>query len=481
LQATVAALQTEVAAGKQTPTSVAVALTLAPTRTASRPSPTQPLEASATLPPTVGASSPTEIIASDAGFPVSVESEHPYDGNFDDTWLISSPDPTAGATRIHISRIELEKNVDWLIIMDAKDAEMQRLTGSHLGGLWSEPVPGNLVKLRLVSDGSVQSWGFSVDRAMSVPHITLAYSPHPYPANARLKWEFNNTDPGAQGTRLHFSRIDLEENVDWLLITDLAENTYQWITGHHPDGLWTLGVPGNGIKVKLVTDSTVGDWGFNLDRLESAPPEAAQQRPERKESLAESSHPFELRSWTLVNTNPNAAFTKVHFARLHTAGGGLVLLDGNGNDVQAFWHKENTEDLWSDDVPGRVVKIEMREDSGGNGWGFRIDQLVDGDSKASLAESAHPFVLKPEAWTLINPNASATFTKVHFARLHTAGGGVVLLDGNNNEVQAFWHKENVENVWSDDIPGRVVKIEIREDSGSNGWGFRIDEIVDGEP
>jgi hypothetical protein len=64
-----------------------------------------------------------------------------------------------------------------------------------------------------------------------------------------------------------------------------------------------------------------------------------------------------------VNPNPAAAFTKVHFARLELGGNdSLVLYDGNGNRVQTFGENTRLADFWSDDVPGRVVKVELRAD-----------------------------------------------------------------------------------------------------------------------
>jgi hypothetical protein len=310
-----------------------------------------------------------------------VESAHPVANNFDDLWLISNPDPTAGATRIRPARLSLEKEVDWLIVMDAQDNEFQRLTGEYPNELWTVPVPGNLVKLRLVTDGSVRSWGFIADAIESVPYTTLAYSPHPYPNNATLEWRFNNLDPNAKGTRVRFSRVELEPNADWLVIMDLEETPYQWITGDHPNGLWTIGVPGNGVIIRLLTDSSVQKWGFNLEKLESAPPERPQPRPEVEVPLAESEHPYKPDTrleFKLVNPNPAAAFTKVHFVRLELdAKDSLVLYDGNGNRVQTFGENTRLADFWSDDVPGRVVKVELNADSYSDvAWGFRIDDIA---------------------------------------------------------------------------------------------------------
>ncbi len=418
-----------------------------------------------------------------------VESAHPVANNFDDLWLISNPDPTAGATRIRLARLSLEKEVDWLIVMDAQDNEFQRLTGEYPNELWTVPVPGNLVKLRLVTDGSVQSWGFIADAVDSVPYTTLAYSPHPYPNSARLEWRLNNLDANAKGTRVRFSRIELEPNVDWLVIMDLEENPYQWITGEHPNGLWTIGVPGNGVIVRLVTDGSVQKWGFNLEKLESAPPERPQPRPEVELPLAESEHPYKPNTrleFKLVNPNPAAAFTKVHFARLELANDdSLVLYDGDGNRIQTFEQNTRLVDFWSDDVPGRIVKVQLNSPRGWYGdvaWGFRIDRLADGEPKPALAESPHPYHLDThETWTLVNPNPAAAFTKVHFARLELANDdSLVLYDGNGNRIQTFDQNTRLVDFWSDDVPGRIVKVQLNSPRGWYGdvaWGFRIDDIA----
>jgi hypothetical protein len=413
-----------------------------------------------------------------------VESAHPVANNFDDLWLISNPDPTAGATRIRLAKLSLEKEVDWLIVLDAQDNEFQRLTGEYPNELWTVPVPGNLVKLRLVTDGSVRSWGFIADAVDSVPYTTLAYSPHPYPNNATLEWRFNNLDPNAKGTRVRFSRVELEPNVDWLVIMDLEENPYQWITGEHPNGLWTIGVPGNGVIIRLLTDSSVQKWGFNLEKLESAPPERPQPRPEVEVPLAESEHPYKPDTrleFKLVNPNPAAAFTKVHFVRLELdAKDSLVLYDGNGNRVQTFGENTRLANFWSDDVPGRIVKVELNADPWYEGWGLRIDRLADGEPKPALAESAHPYHPNTQqTWTLVNPNPAAAFTKVHFARLELGGGdSLVLYDGNGNRVQTFDENTRLADFWSDDVPGRIVKVELNADGYyGEGWGFRIDDIA----
>ncbi len=443
---------------------------LNPTSTA--PAPTQ------TLPPSAPqqADTPPDLIST-SSLASTVDSAHPYEASTDKTWLIPAADSEAGAVRLHFSRIDVEKDVDWVIIMDVSDNEMQRFTGTYPDGVWTDPVPGSFVKVRLLTDKSVQMSGFSADEVGAVRFTTLSYSPHPYLPQSQQKWLFSNSDPNASGTRIHFSRVDLEDGVDWLVVSGVDGTPYQWITGHHPEGMWTLAVSGGVINVQLVSDATVGDWGFNADQLETAPPDAAQPRPQPDKALAESPHPYTNKTDTTVLTNPDpsAAFSKVHISRLDFYYGQLVLLDGNDNPVQQInGHKR---DFWSDDIPGRVVKVRI-EGSDYNDWGFRVDQLASGSTKKSLAESKHPYTNETQNWTLVNSDPSAAFSKVHISRLDFYYGQLVLLDGNDNPVQQInGHKRDF---WSDDIPGRVVKVRI-EGSDYNDWGFRIDQLADGGP
>ncbi len=164
LQATVIALQTQAAIRLDNPTSTPIVPTTSPptseaTQQAEVPTlipvPTLALTTTpAPAPPGGAATTPrtvatvttiARVSASATIFPggsslENTESSHPYASKFDDTWLLSNPDGQAGATRVQFSRIELEQDVDWLIIMDGKDAEMQRITGSFPEGLQTELV-----------------------------------------------------------------------------------------------------------------------------------------------------------------------------------------------------------------------------------------------------------------------------------------------------------------------------------------------------
>ncbi|MFQ5611372.1 MAG: NBR1-Ig-like domain-containing protein [Anaerolineae bacterium] len=102
-----------------------------------------------------------------------VESPHPYQNNMDQTWIVNNPDANAQSTRVHFSQIEVETNFDYIILKDETGQEYQRITGSYPSGLWSDPIPGNVVQVQLDTDFIVTGWGFCLDQVESVNLIYL--------------------------------------------------------------------------------------------------------------------------------------------------------------------------------------------------------------------------------------------------------------------------------------------------------------------
>jgi hypothetical protein len=104
------------------------------------------------------------------------ESPHPYENNMDQIWVVDNPDTSAQATRVHFSRVELERNYDYIILKDGTGYEYQRITGTYSEGLWSNAVPGRTVMVHLKTDHSITKWGFCLNRVE-----TTALPPTPTP------------------------------------------------------------------------------------------------------------------------------------------------------------------------------------------------------------------------------------------------------------------------------------------------------------
>lgn len=108
---------------------------------------------------------------------------------------------------------------------------------------------------------------------------TTLQSSHPYSNNYENTWTINY--PGADGIRVHFSRIDLEKNYDYIFIggddlyvdmDDLNNAIFEdyytgsW-TGSDPYS-WSYWVYGDTLNIKMITDESNTDWGWQADKYE---------------------------------------------------------------------------------------------------------------------------------------------------------------------------------------------------------------------
>lgn len=92
-----------------------------------------------------------------------------------------------------------------------------------------------------------------------------------------------------------------------------------------------------------------------------------------------SEHPYaanEDRIWTINMSN----FTSIalHFSKIEIEYpyDSLDLLDADGKVLQSL--TLDTEDFWTDSVPGGIVKLRLRSDGYGSHWGFQIDRVLNG-------------------------------------------------------------------------------------------------------
>ena len=420
-----------------------------------------------------------------------VESDHPYANSEDEVWVIEN-NSGLNASRIHFSRLNLEDGVDKIELFDEDDTLIQVISSSAPDGVWSEIVPGSLVKIRLTTDGADVEWGFAIDQMEPTAYATIAYSSHPYAANAQEYTTLINDAPNPSGSRVHFSRIELEHQVDYLVIMDADNNAYQWITGKYPEGFTSKSVPGPVIKILLLSDRSGQDWGYNIERVESGTPETPEPPPSFPTILAQSEHPYplhETREWTIVNPDVEAGSSKIHFSRIDIDGWDtLQLLDADETLIQAFGSGTHLTNTWSDFVPGRIIKVRLISNVAPNGtqgsdWGFLIDSIKNSVAKPGLAQSNHPYpATETKEWTLVNPDVEAVSSKIHFSRIDIDGWDFIqIIDAEGTIIQRFGSDTHLRDVWSDYLPGRIVKVRLVSNIAGNGaygsdWGFRVDDI-----
>lgn len=81
--------------------------------------------------------------------------------------------------------------------------------------------------------------------------------------------------PGASALRLHFAYVDTETDrgcwagtCDNVYLTDRAGRLYQILGGDRPGGITSVTIPGDYVRIRLVSDRSVNGAGYLVDRLE---------------------------------------------------------------------------------------------------------------------------------------------------------------------------------------------------------------------
>jgi len=107
------------------------------------------------------------------------------------------------------------------------------------------------------------------------PINTQAYaisSPHPYTNNYDNTWTI--TDTNATAMRVYFSAFNTETAYDFVRIYDLNDVLRYSYTGNL-GAFWSGWVPGNTIKVRLQTDSSITSNGFDITQYQRQAPTAS--------------------------------------------------------------------------------------------------------------------------------------------------------------------------------------------------------------
>lgn len=101
-------------------------------------------------------------VAGSSIVPTTVESAHPYSGNWDETWTIDGG-PATSRIRLHFSRLETEPAFDWVLILDEQDNVVESYTADYTD-LWTPWIDGRVAKIELTSDSATEAFGFICDK-----------------------------------------------------------------------------------------------------------------------------------------------------------------------------------------------------------------------------------------------------------------------------------------------------------------------------
>ena len=90
-----------------------------------------------------------------------MESPHEYEINCSDIWVYTDENAEDSLEVVFDERTEVEDGFDFIYIYSADGTQIGKYTGTQLSGATVE-VPGNTVKIKLVSDEAGNAWGFKV-------------------------------------------------------------------------------------------------------------------------------------------------------------------------------------------------------------------------------------------------------------------------------------------------------------------------------
>ena len=99
--------------------------------------------------------------------------------------------------------------------------------------------------------------------------ITVVHSissPHPYSERYDNTWIISY--PGAKRIKVHFSKLDTEEDFDFVYLYDKNDNKIATYSGNLGT-FWSAEVPGDIVKVRFKSDDDGNYYGFDIDKYEA--------------------------------------------------------------------------------------------------------------------------------------------------------------------------------------------------------------------
>lgn len=141
--------------------------------------------------------------------------------------------------------------------------------------LMSSSVYGKAYAKKTISKGRVDAYNFLTGVVATRPYEpgpsdwqsqTETYETiHPYANEANSSKLF--TVSGARFIRAVFSKVDMEDNYDFIVVKDAQGNVIEKITGMSTD-FTTDYIEGESIELNLNTDSSVNKWGYKLKEIQ---------------------------------------------------------------------------------------------------------------------------------------------------------------------------------------------------------------------
>lgn len=237
--------------------------------------------------------------------------------------------------------------------------------------------------------------------------VRVVESAHPYTNRANNTWSVNGS-AGAREMRVVFERFELENNYDFLVLTNAAGDNTTRHTGTKTGQ--EVVVPGDRVDFRLTSDTSVTGWGFRARVYERRPcvcpavfnpvcgadgttysnacaaacagatvaqtGECGASVWTAVPNVVESAHPYThnlSQTWSIGFAG--ASQMRIHFSRIETERNYdfVRILDGNGRMLHEY--TGTSRDVTTPAIRAAQVTVQFVSDSSVNGWGFAIDRV----------------------------------------------------------------------------------------------------------
>lgn len=346
------------------------------------------------------ASDPTTVLAS-ACNPLP-ESAHPYANNFDYTWTCVVAGSPQSVDVTFDPQTSVENGADYIYITDANGVNItgSPFTGVSLAGN-TKNVPGDTVKIRLVTNAQNPDWGFKVTNiapgaAITNADLTIAKT---------HSGSFYQGQRGAQytiivsngGTGPSSGQVTVTDTVpSGMVATGIAGTGWTCTqpagpctrsdslaaASSYPAITLTVNVSANAPASLTNSVSVSGGSDTNSNNNTATDPTTVVPPVPSCSPLPESTHPYDNsldQSWTcVVPGSPASLAVSFDPQTLFDDGGGdmLYITDANGNNITGSPFTGASLAGVTVNVPGDTAKFRFVTDVRRTAWGFKVTNIA---------------------------------------------------------------------------------------------------------
>ena len=160
-----------------------------------------------------------------------LESPHNYSNNSSDIWIYTAPASQNELTITFDERTEVEEDFDYIYLLSGDGTEVGKYTGTQLSGKTIK-IPGNTVKIKLVSDDAGTEWGFKVKSINEKPELTVALSVDPVGSIVSGRQVRLIAEASGGSGKYTYKFLVCDDKNNWYRIQDYGtSNTCTWIPG----------------------------------------------------------------------------------------------------------------------------------------------------------------------------------------------------------------------------------------------------------